>query len=293
MNCASVSFSGGKFSLTKDLYVNSGLIGPFDSTSDVNVFLEDSIGNPITPTGSALVGNDLTITANIPNPSGVVLQFSNPSQGTTYRNFDTGWRAQNSWYNYTPPTYPAKYAQLDTTLGANQWYRLKTALKVNGVSNTQRFVDLSGVQGWAALNNLNLAVLDKLTGLMIIRTPASSGGGSANWIAQFNTAASYSVTINGNVYSDWYLAGLAELEAIFGTYFPAATNWVDPISSLAIMPANYGRICSADSDPVNPSYVCQGYQCINANGGNFVSINTNVTGNQYFYIHDARNLISA
>lgn len=279
-------------SLNQDIYLEGALQGQVSYQSPIYVELEDGIGTPITPTSSTLVGNTLTAVLPTPAPSGVALQFPNPSQGTTYRNFDTGWRAQNGWYDYTPPVYPAKYAQLDTTLGANQWYRLKTALSVNGVSSTNRFVDLSGVQGWAALNNLNLAVLDKLTGLMIIRTPAGSGGGGANWIAQFNTAASYSVTINGNVYSDWYLAGLAELEAIFGTYFPAAANWVDPISSLAIMSANYGRICSADSDPVNPSFACQGYQCMGSNGGLFVSINTNITGNQYYYVHDARNLIS-
>lgn len=286
-----ITGGGGGISLTKDIYVNTSLVGPFDSTSDVNVFLEDTGGNPITPTGSVLVGNDLTITANIPVASGVALQFPNPSQGISYRNFDTGWRAQNGWYNYTPPTYPAKYAQLDTTQGANQWYKLKTALTVNGVTSTERFVDLSGVQGWPALGNLNLAVLDKLTGLMITRTPASSGGGAANWIAQFNTANSYSVVINGNTYSDWYLCGLGELAAIWGTY-AGTTNFVDPFSGLTIMNSNYARVLLADSDPQNPGYICQGYQANVATGGVFVQINTNVTTNYYFYVHDARNLIS-
>ena len=238
-----------------------------------------------------MLGNDLTATLATPNPSGVALQFPNPSQGISYRTYDTGWRAQNGWYNYTPPTYPAKYAQLDTTQGANQWYKLKTALTVNGITSTDRFVDLSGVQGWAALNNLNVAVLDKLTGLIITRVPAGSGGGSANWIAQFNTAASYSVVINGNTYADWYLCGLGELQAIFGMYAPSG-NWVDPFSSLTIMNTNYSRICLADSDPQNTSYVCQGYQAQTASGGLYVQINTNVTGNQYYYIHDAKNLIS-
>ena len=292
MNCASVSFSGGKFSLTKDLYVNSGLIGPFDSTSDVNVFLEDSIGNLITPTGSALVGNDLTITANIPNPSGVALQRSNPAYGTSFRTFDTGWRAQNGWFDYTPPAYPAKYAQLDTTLGANQWYRLKTALTVNGVTNTQRFVDLSGVQGWAALNNLNLAVLDKLTGLMFTRVPASSGGGSANWINQITTTApAYSVTINGNTYSDWYVAGFDELQKFWGNYAPSG-NWVDPISGLTIMNTNYTRVCTADGNPNGSAISAISYSAGGASGGFWSSTNTNETTNYYFYVHDVKNLIS-
>jgi hypothetical protein len=291
MTCATVSLFPSSTVLNQDIFLEGVLQGQISYQSPVLVELQDGAGVPITPTGSTLVGNTLTATLATPTPSGVALQFPIPTQGISYRNFDTGWRAQNGWYNYTPPTYPAKYAQLDTTLGANQWYRLKTALTVNGITSTQRFVDLSGVQGWAALNNLNVAVLDKLTGLMITRTPASSGGGSANWVAQFNTAASYSVVINGNTYSDWYLCGFNELQAIFGLYAPN-TNWVDPISGLTIMNTNYQRICLADSDPQNSSYVCQGYQATVATGGLYVQINTNVTGNQYFYIHDARNLIS-
>jgi hypothetical protein len=288
-----ITGGGGGISLTKDIYVNTGLIGPFDSTSDVNVFLEDTGGNPITPTSSVLVGNDLTITANIPVPSGVALQFPNPSQGISTRIYDTGWRAQNGWYAYTPPTYPAKYAQLDTNQGANQWYQLKTALTVNGVSNTQRFVDLSGVQGWAVLNNLNLAVLDKLTGLMITRNPVTTGGGAATWITEITTTApSYSVVINGNTYSDWYVISLSELMSFFGTYFPASPNWTDPITGIPIMPANYSRCVSADVDFIAPSIATTAYQCQLASGGTYVSYNTNTLNNTFFYVHDARNLIS-
>lgn len=291
MTCATVSLFPSSTVLNQDIFLEGVLQGQVSYQSPIYVELQDGVGVPITPTSSTLVGNTLTATLATPTPSGVVLQFPNPSQGVSYRNFDTGWRAQNSWYAYTPPTYPAKYAQLDTTAGANSWYRLKTALTVNGVSSTQRFVDLSGVQGWAALNNLNVAVLDKLTGLMITRTPASSGGGSANWQAQFNTAASYSVTINGNTYSDWYLCGLAELAAIWGTY-AGTTNFVDPFSSLTIMNSNYSRICLADATANNSSYVCQGYSALAANGGIYLEMNTNVTTNYYFYVHDARNLIS-
>ena len=291
MSCATVSLFSPPTVINQDIYLEGVLQGQVSYKGPIYVELQDGASVPITPTSSTLVGNTLTATLATPTPSGVALQFPNPSQGVSYRNYDTGWRAQNSWYAYTPPTYPAKYAQLDTTAGANSWYKLKTALTVNGVSSTQRFVDLSGVQGWPALNNLNVAVLDKLTGLMITRTPATSGGGGANWIAQFNTAASYSVVINGNTYSDWYLCGLSELSAIFGTY-AGTSNLVDPFSGLTIMNTNYSRICLADSDPSASTFVCQGYQAINASGGIFVQMNTNVTTNFYYYIHDARNLIS-
>ena len=277
--------------LTQDLYINNVNVGAVSYQSPIFVNLQDGSATPVTPISVSKPANVATVTLPTPSPSGVALQFPNPTQGISYRSYDTGWRAQNGWFNYTPPSYPAKYAQLDTTLGSNQWYRLKTALTVNGVTSTDRFVDLSGVQGWAALGNLNLAVLDKLTGLIITRTPASSSGGSANWVAQFNTAASYSVVINGNTYSDWYLCGLGELAAIFGTY-AGTSNLVDPFSGLTIMNTNYSRICLADSDPQNASFVCQGYQASVATGGIFVLMNTNVTTNYYYYIHDGRNLIS-
>jgi hypothetical protein len=231
MNCASVSFSGGKFSLTKDLYVNSGLIGPFDSTSDVNVFLEDSIGNPITPMGSALVGNDLTITANIPNPNGVALQFPTPSQYTSFATGDIGWRYQNGWFDYTYPAYPAKFAELDYTAGANSWYKLKTALTVGGVTSTERFVDINGVQGWGLVGNANVAVIDKLTGLMFTR--GFTTWGAATWDTQNTNALAYSVVINGVTYADWYMMSVREFESVFA-FLVTVNSWVDPISGLTI-----------------------------------------------------------
>jgi hypothetical protein len=283
MNCASVSFSGGKFSLTKDLYVNSGLIGPFDSTSDVNVFLEDSIGNLITPTGSTLVGNDLTITANIPNPSGVALQFPIPSHGVSSNTGDVGWRVQNGWFDYVPPIYPTAYAELDYTLGVNCFYRLKNALSVNSVSSTNRFVDLSGVQGWAALNNLNAATLDKLTGLMWTR----SNFGNTNYSTTISNALSYSVTINGVVYSDWYTPSMYELVQFFGTISPNGA-WNDPISGLTIYPFS-ASFWSSDRGaygvPITSVYAADGHSF-----GNVVNL-----ADQYgqIRVHKAYNLISA
>lgn len=278
-----ITGGGGGISLTKDIYVNTGLVGPFDSTSDVNVFLEDTGGNPITPTSSVLVGNDLTITANIPVPSGVALQFPNPSRGVSVATGDTGWRAQNGWFNYTPPTYPAKYAQLDTTVGANQWYRLKTALTVNGITSTERFVDLSGVQGWPLLNNLNVAVLDKLTGLMFTRGYLFA---TANWGTTINNALSYSVVINGNTYSDWYVPCTEEMVSFYGTY-ATSSSWIDALTSVVIMSGLTGTAHTADA---NAGVGIEGLIQFSANGS-FYSSSSNQFYNQ-IYVHDARSLIS-
>lgn len=278
-----ITGGGGGISLTKDIYVNTSLVGPFDATSDVDVFLEDTGGNPITPVSSVLVGNDLTITANIPNPSGVALQFPNAGRGVSAATGDTGWRVQNGFYDYTPPTYPSKYAQLNTLLGANSWYKLKTALTVNGVTSTERFVDLSGIQGWAALNNLNVAVLDKLTGLMFTRGYLFA---TANWGTTINNALAYSVTINGNTYSNWYVPSTLEMLAFYGTYANAG-SWTDPTTSVVIMSGLTGTAHSSDATTGVGTESFAQFQA----GGTFYANGSNNFYNQ-IYMHDARNLIS-
>jgi hypothetical protein len=288
MNCASVSFTGGKFSLTKDLYVNSGLIGPFDSTSDVNVFLEDTGGNPITPVSSVLVGNDLTITANIPNPSGVALKFPLPSQYTSFRTGDTGWRFQNGWYDYNPPTYPAKFAELDYTAGSASWFKLKTALTVGGVTSTERFVDINGVQGWGLAGNANIAVIDKLTGLMWTRSQA----GGVQWNAAIDNALAYSVVINGNTYSNWYVWSQSEFLATIGN-LGYGGNWLDANSGLTITTIPIGTslaIWTADTNTGISEKFC--IRDTTATTMSATSQNPSGTAQKLFYVHDARNLIS-
>jgi hypothetical protein len=278
-------------SLTQDLYINNVNVGAVSYQTPIFVNLQDVATTPVTPISVSKPANVATVTLPTPAAAGVALQFPNPSTGISYRNFDTGWRAQNGWYAYTPPAYPAKYAQLDTTLGANQWYRLKTALTVNGVSSTNRFVDLSGVQGWAALNNLSYAVLDKLTGLMFTRSPISIGAGFANWAANISSAAANSVTINGNVYSDWYTIGMGELMSVFGTYL-STTTWTDPISSLTLVSGLSSSILSAEPSLQNLTTLVNGYTQFNSSGGYYTNLNANVTTYQTFWVHDAKNLIS-
>jgi hypothetical protein len=273
---AAIDVSGGGgagISLTKDIFVNTSLIGAFDATEDVDVFLEDTGGNPITPTSSVLVGNDLTITANIPNPSGVALQFPKGSIRTSYQNYDSGWRTQNNIYNYIPPAYPSKFAKLDYSAGANWWYTLATPLTVNGVSSTRRFVDLSGV-----------------TGLMISRTPFNVPVGPVNYQTFLNNQYALSVTINGNVYSQWFAVGVNEWNAVFGNVCPSG-NWIDPSSGLSIFPSG---VVSPQllSQPFNASgFNWTGISGV-ASGNDFTSININAAANWFYTFRDGSSLIS-
>jgi hypothetical protein len=268
--------------LNQDINLNSVLQGQVSYNTDINVFLEDSLGNPITPTGSVLVGNDLTATLATPNPSGVALQFPIPSKIVSLNTYDTGWRTQNNWFDYVPPTYPAKYAELNKTLGITSFYELKTDLTVNGITNKQRFVDLSGVQGWAALNNLNAAFLDKLTGLLWTRT----NFGATNYPTALTNANSYSVTINGTLFDDWYMPSMFEFVQCFGTISPNGA-WSDGITGLTIMPfsANFhlaDRLSSTYA--ISSSYAADGHQ---------YSVFTNGSDQQsQIRIHKAYNLIS-
>lgn len=234
MSCTNVSLYPTSSPLSQSINLNSLLQGQVSYQLPINVNLRDSLGNPITPTGSVLVGNDLTATLATPNPSGVALQFPTTSQYTSYATGDIGWRTQNGWFDYTPPTYPAKFAELDMTAGANSWYKLKTALTVGGVTSTERFVDINGVQGWGLVGNANAAVIDKLTGLMFSRGLQSWG--ALNWTTQNTNALAYSVVINGNTYADWYLMSLREYTSIFGMFL-TGTVWNDPISGLTITPS--------------------------------------------------------
>jgi hypothetical protein len=289
MAAIDVTGSGPGISLTKDIFVNNSLIGPFDSTSDVEVFLEDTGGNPITPVSSVLVGNDLTITANIPNPSGVALKYPIPSQYTSFRTGDTGWRFQNGWYNYTPPTYPAKTAELDTLSGAGNWFKLKTALTVGGVTSTERFVDINGVQGWGLAGNAFVAVIDKLTGLMWTRSQA----GGVQWTSAIDNALAYSVVINTVTYDDWYLWSSSESMATLGQ-LGYSGNFIDVNTTITITAIPSGssiNIFTADTNTYTSGEAFM-FREGNANGLANTSGPKTFSAQKLFYVRDARSLIS-
>lgn len=287
---AGVDITGGgaPLSLSKDIYVNNSLIGAFDATDDVDVFLEDTGGNTITPVSSVLVGNDLTI--QLPISTGVEFQFPLPSQYTSYATGDTGWRFQNGFYNITRPQYPQAYAKLDFTAGAASWYRLATPLRVAGVSNNLRFVDVFGGQTFSAVGNTNQVVIDKLTGIMFLRQYNSP---SFNWTNTLNNALSYSITVNSVVYDDWYLMGMGDIMSVFGNQFiknVVGGGFFDPLSLINLCSfSNTFWTSDGATDNTSNAYIFNTYTL-----GSLIATSNKSNSYSGFtpYMRDARNLIS-
>jgi hypothetical protein len=269
-----------------NIEVNTVVEGSIPAIKDVKILITDGV-NPVTPDDVSVVGD--TVTVEVPSgggtPSGVLLQFPKPSQYTSFRTGDEGWRAQNGWFDYVPPAQPAAIAELDYT-SASQWYLLKNDLIVNGVASKRRFVDLNGVQTWGATNNVNAAVLDKLTGLMFTRLT-----GSAQWVGTIDNAQSYSVTINGVVYNDWYLMSMTEAVAVFGAFM--TQTWTDPLTSATIHPSGTPLAYLATT---NPNATGNAYR-LNANNinGSFYDIPGKMAGGGVIsvYVRKAFNLITA
>lgn len=212
-----------------DVNFNGTLEGQANATIPLNVNLTDGVSD-VTPTSVTLTGNDLDIV--IPPaviPTGVLLQFPIPDQYTSYRTGDVGWRAQNSWFNYTPPTNPKVIAQLDYSLGANYWARLTQNLVVGGVSNKLRFVDVDGGQTFSATGSKDLITIDKLTGIGMRRITTGNG----NWDTQIDNALAYSIVVGGITYSNWYLASAIECITLFGLG-RSSNSMTDPISSIVL-----------------------------------------------------------
>lgn len=190
------------------------------------VFKNTGQGGNIVVKNNGLGGRLQVIESGRAPSSGVSFVSPQPYIYTSYRTGDEGWRWQNGWYNYSPPTSPAKVAALDFT-SSNAKYILKTPLTVNGVSSTQRFVSFRGNQDFTAGGvNGDLLLIDKLTGLGILRL-AYFG----TWNQGIDNALSYSISVNGVAYSDWYMIGIYEYYSILANTNYVAGSWVDPITS--------------------------------------------------------------
>jgi hypothetical protein len=214
--------------------VNSVDRGDVVSVKTIDVNLEDSLGDPVTPTSVGLVGNTLTI--EVPSggsPSGVLFQFPSSIQRTSYRTGDSGWLTQNGWFDYTPPTTPAAIAELDYT-SANFNFVLKNNLIVDGVSSKVRFVDVDGGQTFSATGNKNLLLIDKLTGIGIYRQQIAAKA----WNTHIDDADALSVTIDSVVYDEWYMIPMSVFLKIFGGIYKQ-NNIVDTSTSVIILPTNF------------------------------------------------------
>ena len=277
---------------SKDIYLNTGLIGPYNTTQDINVFLQDQNGATVNPLATTYAANNLNAVINIPSPSGVSLEFPFSSQFTSYSTGDTGWRTQNAWFYYTPPAYPAKYAKLKNTVTSEYFYELETPLTVNGITSTRRFVDLAGGQTWSVTGNLNIATLDKLTGLIFLRVPVNIST-AGTWANAISNALSYSVTINGITYDDWYCMAKSEMDITFSV-FATATNWIDPVSSAAIaqISATPSAILTADTAPSVTTSCLQTVFSTSGFLSQGIASKATLTNKFMIYVHDGRNLIS-
>jgi hypothetical protein len=226
------------------------------------------------------------VLGSVNKPEGVLFDFPLLTQYTSYRTGDAGWRVQNGWNVITKPTNPAVIAELDTTLNANMYFRLKSNLVVNGVSSKIRFVDVLGGQTFSATNNVNAVLLDKLTGLMVTRNDMV--GGSVNWNNCIDNALNYSITVNGVTYNDWHLISLEEAYKIFGYIW--VHNQTDPISSIRLTNYANANHHTASTTPDSTTYS----NAVSINNLGVTALQTIKTNNtRELYIRKAHDLITA
>jgi hypothetical protein len=208
------------------------------------IFKNTGQGGNITIKNNGLGGSFKAIESTRPIVTGVAFESPQAYIYTSFRTGDEGWRWQNGWFDYTPPTNPLKVAALDFT-SANAKYVLKTPLTVNGVSSTQRFVSFRGDQDFSAGGvNGNILLIDKLTGLGIRRSNYFGV-----WNGGIDNALTYSVTVNGVTYSDWYMMGIYEYYALFAnTNYVTGGIWRDPISLVDLYTFNASFMLLAGSN---------------------------------------------
>jgi hypothetical protein len=218
--------SGGTLILpNQTININSTGSGLIPSVGTIGINLTDSgSGAIITPTSTIITGRNIDIKFPTPSPvlSGVLFKTIEPTLYTSYRTYDEGWRAQNGWFNYIPPSNPKAVAELDY-VNPNYWYLLKNNLVVNGQSNKTRFVSANGDQNFSntAQGHQHL-LIDKLTNYGILRTNIDV---NLSWNQSIDLHNTTSVTVNGIVYNDWYLISVSEYITLM--WSKNAGNFID------------------------------------------------------------------
>jgi hypothetical protein len=214
-----------------------------------------------------------------PKLDGVLFKTIEPSQYTSYRTGDEGWRVQNGFFDYTPPTNPKVIAELDYTK-TNFCDILKSALVVNGVSSTNRFVNVAGnIAGGAGDNSITI---DKLTGMAYLQTGLSK----ANWNAAIDDALTYSITVNSINFADWYLTSIQEFQSIKRDF--VGFNLFQVISNSANIIDGAANFYSSTTSPI----VTTSYFEIVRGSFNYRST-SKTTAHTAVYITNVRNLITA
>lgn len=214
-------------------------------------------------------------------PSGVLFKTIEPTQYTSYRSGDEGWRVQNGFFDYTPPTNPKAVAELDFT-SPNFFNVLKSPLVVGGVSSTTRFVDVNGIQAFSATGNANLVVIDKLTGRMYYRTTSTS----SNWNGLIDAALSFSVTVNLVIYNDWYLASYSEYTNSIHHY-AGILPYNDTLTGVQLFPVSNNHFTST-TDPNNTANAYLYRRDVR-----YLDQIAKTTALQAFYVTDVKHLITA
>jgi hypothetical protein len=213
-----------------------------------------------------------------PKLDGVLFKTIEPSQYTSYRTGDEGWRVQNGWFDYTPPTNPAAVAELDFT-SANALFVLANPLVVNGVSSTTRFVDVNGIQAFSSTGNANLVIIDKLTGLMYTRTVVTGG----TWNDAIDAALAYSIVVNSVTYDDWFLYSKLEAQSMWN-------GQTDTQTSVTILTTTSGYDTWVSS--TNPGLTTSSYY-FERNARNLIVLTKIFAGVPIVAVRNARNLITA
>jgi len=258
---------------TQEIQNNGVASGFIPSVGTINV-TTNSAPTSFTITGRTI---DIVVPAGS-SPSGVLFKTIEPSERVSYRTGDEGWRAQNGWFDYTPPTTPAAIAELDFT-SANAFFLLKNNLIVNGVSSKTRFVDVNGVQVFTSTGNANLVIIDKLTGLMYTRTSVTGG----TWENAIDNALSHSIVVNSITYDDWYLYTKLEAQNMYNGQTDTQTS-----VTLFTTGTNYDTWTST----TNPSATTNGFY-FNRDTRIVFNLGKAFAGVPIVCVRNARNLITA
>lgn len=265
--------------------VNDVLIRRAFYGEEINVIVVNQDDDVVVPDDVTMVGDDIFVHITEEEPTGVLFDIPYLNQWQSFATGDTGFKMQNGWNAYIPPVNPKVKAQLDDSLGANQFFRLKDNLVVNGVSSKIRFVDVDGVQAWGITGSKNEVAIDKLTGRMFTRL---DNGGSVNQAAWLADSQTFSQTVNGVTYTDWELLSAEEALKIFGFHWTAGQ--VDPISSVQICTylsiIHHTSTTNMDNTAQSMAFV------IGASGSNFQGYNK-TSASRRIYVRKCENLITA
>jgi hypothetical protein len=276
--------SGGTLILpNQTININSTGSGLIPSVGTIGINLTDSgSGAIITPTSTTITGRNIDIKFPTPSPilSGVLFKTIEPVQYTSYRNRDEGWRVQNGFYNYTPPTNPKTIAELDYSQ-TNYFNILKNPLVVNGISSTVRFVDVDGGQTFSATGNKNQVVIDKLTGMMYQRDIPFT---VLSWNTWIDNSATFTLTVNSIIYSNWFVVSFPELFNIFNRQ--TTQRFRDNATSVNILTGALSANFTSTTDIITTTnaYILGSYDIVSSSKASALYA---------IHIRDARNLITA